>query len=87
MAIWLGGDADMKRGRGILALLCILCVIILGSTAASSSADTLTLQQGLNGYNGCADTHIQGDWYETLTGNNNANSSTLLVLTEHHNLG
>jgi len=36
----------------------LVCGVLL-SLSVSLSAETITLQQGLNGYTGCMDTHIE----------------------------
>ncbi|OVE74892.1 hypothetical protein BVX97_06070 [bacterium E08(2017)] len=64
-----------------------LLLIILGSFCAGFStygvADTITLQQGLNGYTGCSDTHIHIEWHTQSTANHGS-SQTLQLLTEHY---
>jgi hypothetical protein len=65
-------------------LLGMLLFSFCGILASSSRADTLVLQQGVNGYVGCTDTHVRGDGYENDIDTNYGNSSTLLLLTEHY---
>jgi hypothetical protein len=51
---------------------------------AVASGATVTLQQGVDSYSGCIDTHIQKDGYDNDTNDNNGNSADLLVNCEHY---
>ena len=50
---------------------------LIGAAAVSATADTLTLQQGAEGYSGCSDTYISRHYATMVT---HADTATTLRL-------
>ena len=60
----------------------VLMFVALGVSPARG--ETLTFQEGVSGYGGCTDSHIQADGYATNNNTNYGTRSDLVVKREHY---
>lgn len=73
------------RRRGIQFYGCVLLALWgLGTVTGAAFADTVTLQQGLNGYSGGADTFIGNGAYPENAGQNFGSCTELRVWCGHY---
>ena len=68
---------------GKLIVVAVLAFVALAASPARG--ETLTLQEGVSGYGGCTDSHIQADGYATSNNTNYGTQSDLVVKLEHYN--
>ncbi len=69
------------RKPAIVAAAVLMFVALATSRARG---ETVTLQEGVSGYAGCTDSHIQADGYATSNNTNYGGQADLLVKREHY---
>jgi hypothetical protein len=66
------------------ALVAAAVLMFVALTASRARGETFTLQEGVSGYAGCTDSHIQADGYATSNNTNYGGQSDLVVKREHY---
>ena len=67
-----------------LAVVAAAVLMFVALAASPARGETLTLQEGVSGYSGCTDSHIQADGYATSNNTNYGTQSDLVVKREHY---